>query len=75
MFVGENVDVATSPTVASGGRAMWLELLSVKGDTAISASSWIRQCSSESRVGRCTAHTCAHMYNEVIEESFALRIE
>jgi hypothetical protein len=41
MFVGENVDVATSPTVASGRRSMWLELLLVKGDTAIATSSWI----------------------------------
>jgi hypothetical protein len=41
MFVRENVDVATSPTVASGGGPMWLELLSMKGDTAISAPSWI----------------------------------
>jgi hypothetical protein len=41
MLVGEDVDVATSPTVTSRGRPMWLELLAVKGDTPIAASPWI----------------------------------
>jgi hypothetical protein len=38
MLVWEDVDVATSATVASRGRPIWLELLAVKSDTAIAAS-------------------------------------
>jgi hypothetical protein len=41
MFVGENVNIATSSTVASRGRAVWFKLLAVKGNAAISASSCI----------------------------------
>jgi hypothetical protein len=48
---GVNVDVATSPT--SGGRAMLLELLGMKSNTAIALDIMI----IEARVERCT-----HMY-------------
>jgi hypothetical protein len=41
MLVGENVDVATSTTVSSRWGAIWLELLAVKSDTAITASPWV----------------------------------
>jgi hypothetical protein len=42
MFVGDNVNVATSSTVTPRWRPIWLELLAVKSDTAIAASPWIR---------------------------------
>ena len=74
MFVGENVNIATSSTVASRGRAVWFELLAVKGNATIPASSCIYQC-IEPKVKRCTPRTCAHMYNEVVKKSFALRVE
>jgi hypothetical protein len=41
MFVGKNVDVATSSTVTARRGTIWLELLAVKSDTAIAASPWI----------------------------------
>jgi hypothetical protein len=43
MFIGENVDVATSPAVTARGRAMWLEFLAVESDTTVAASPWIQK--------------------------------
>ena len=39
MWIREDVDVAATPAITARGRTMWLELLTVEGDTAVASSS------------------------------------
>ena len=74
MWIGKNVDVASSSAIPPRGWAVWLELLTMKGNTAVAASSWV-QSYIEARTERGTARTCAHMHNEMIEERLALKVK
>jgi len=51
MFIGEDVDVATSPAVTAGGRTMWFEFLAVESDITVSASPWEHDCIIVSKLG------------------------
>ena len=72
MFIGENVDVAASPTVTARGWAMWLKLLAVESDTTVAASPWLQNVFEVSWAERSALLTCTHMDNKVIEKCFSL---
>jgi len=74
MFIGENVDVAASPTVTARGWAMWLKLFAVESDTTVAASPWLQNVFEVSWAERSALLTCTHMDNKVIEECFSLGV-
>jgi hypothetical protein len=39
MWIGEDIDIASTPPITARRGAMWLELLAMEGDTTIAASS------------------------------------
>ena len=75
MFIGENVDVATSPAVTAGGRTMGFKLLAVESDTTVAASPWVQNIFEVRWAERSALLTRTHMDDEMIEECFSLRVK